>query len=146
MPFGKIRFFSEDISYFQKNKRNITHWIASVIHKENSEHDNINIIFCNDNYLLSLNKKYLNHKTLTDVITFDYSSGRISGDIYISIERVKENAKKFSQNVNDEINRTIIHGVLHLLGYTDKSTKDKKIMTTKENQYLSYMELLNVHK
>ena len=99
----------------------------------------INFIFCDDEYLHNLNVEYLDHDTLTDIITFDYTEkgGPISGDIYISKERAKENAKTYGQTLGKEIQRLLVHGVLHLLGYKDKTKKDKILMTSKEDYYLS---------
>ncbi len=98
----------------------------------------INVIFCDDSFLLEMNIKYLNHDTLTDIITFDYNEGSaISGDIFISIERVRENAGIFSKSFAEELHRVIIHGVLHLCGYKDKSRKDQVVMRMKEETYLA---------
>ncbi len=97
----------------------------------------INFIFCNDNYLQKINKEYLQHTDLTDVITFDHSQGKkLTGDIYISIERVKENASKFNATFKSEIARVMIHGILHLIGYNDKSKIEKKLMREMENKFL----------
>lgn len=134
-----IHFFSEDIAYILKEKTLIRKWIKNSISLENSKLREINIVFCSDNYLLEINQQYLKHNTFTDIITFDNSEldGVIEGDIYISIERVRENAAKFQVNERDELHRVIIHGVLHLLGYTDKTREKKRIMTGKEDHYLS---------
>jgi rRNA maturation RNase YbeY len=100
------------------------------------------LIFCSDEYLLDVNKKYLNHDYYTDIITFDYVEDKIiSGDIFISSDRVRENANQFNVSFEMELFRIIIHGILHLLGYKDKTKKDKSLMTEKENFYLS--RLLN---
>lgn len=101
----------------------------------------INFIFCSDKYLLQLNQKYLNHNTYTDIITFDNSDSQheISGDLYISVERVRENSKQFSGSFVIELQRVMIHGILHLLGYNDKSSKDKETMRNKEDYYLSLL-------
>lgn len=104
----------------------------------------INFIFCDDAYLSELNLSYLNHTTLTDIITFDYTDeGIISGDIYISIERVKENALLYSKTFQDELNRIIIHGVLHLLGNKDKKPKDKAMMRKKEDECLLLLQAIS---
>lgn len=135
---SRILFFSESINFILKNKIRARNWITNVIEEENKELLNINFIFCRDEYLLELNKKYLNHSTLTDILTFpDYQvEEKISGDIYISIERVRENAEKFAQPFEKELHRVMVHGVLHLLGYKDKSRTDKETMKMKEDYYL----------
>ena len=113
-------------------------WITKSVLKEGAAIGDINIIFCDDAFLLIKNKKYLNHSSLTDILTFDFSTGKsISGDIFISTERVKENATKYKVPFKDELNRVLIHGVLHLLGYKDKTEKEKQIMRKKEDFYLS---------
>ena len=113
-------------------------WITKSVLKEGAAIGDINIIFCDDAFLLIKNKKYLNHSSLTDILTFDFSTEKsLSGDIFISTERVKENATKYNVPFNNELNRVIIHGVLHLLGYKDKTEKEKKIMRKKEDFYLS---------
>ncbi len=113
-------------------------WIKKIILSEKKFLGDIIFVFCNDQFLLKKNIKYLNHDTLTDVISFDYSNGsEINGDIIISIERVKENAKLYNQTFSAELNRVMAHGLLHLLGYNDKSKEEAKIMKSKENYYLS---------
>ena len=113
-------------------------WITKSVLKEGAAIGDINIIFCDDAFLLIKNKKYLNHSSLTDILTFDFSTKKsLSGDIFISTERVKENATKYNVSFNKELNRVIIHGILHLLGYKDKTEKEKKIMRKKEDFYLS---------
>lgn len=132
-----IRFHKE-IPFTLKNTRKIKLWLTqsiSALHKEAGE---IHYIFCSDHYLLGLNQKFLNHDTYTDIITFDYTHNEtLSADIYISIERVKENAKTFNSSFSNELHRVMIHGVLHLTGYKDKSKKDAQIMRNMEEQYLS---------
>ena len=113
-------------------------WITNSVLKEEKTIGDINIIFCDDTFLLIKNKKYLNHSSLTDILTFDFSTEKsLSGDIFISTERVKENATKYNVSFNKELNRVITHGILHLLGYKDKTEKEKKIMRKKEDFYLS---------
>ena len=131
-----IKFYSEKISFTLKNKIILRTWIQKTIAKEKKETGDINFIFCSDSFLLQINKKYLKHDSLTDIITFDYTMNELCGDIYISIERVKYNANKFSIPFETEVHRVMIHGILHLIGYNDKSKKDKKEMTAKENNYL----------
>ncbi len=132
-----ISFYSQGISFSLKNKSKITKWTLSVVKQEKHKCDNINFIFCSDKYLVKLNKKYLRQNTLTDIITFDYSGVSIQSDIFISIDRVKENAKKFSVSFENELHRVMIHGVLHLCGYNDKSVSDTKRIRAKEDFYLS---------
>ncbi len=142
-----INFYLEDASYQLKKKKLIRKWILATISHEKAEIDNISYIFCTDSYLYKLNTEYLNHDTLTDIITFQYNSPdeAIQSDIFISIERVKENAKLYNQRLLDEVHRILIHGTLHLLGYKDKSDNEKAEMTAKENYYLSLRpeDLLN---
>ena len=115
-------------------------WIEGVIVSEKFELGEINYIFCDDDYLHNLNVEYLNHDTLTDVISFDYTVGNvIQGDIYISTERVADNAQDFKATFSDELHRVMVHGVLHYCGYKDKSENDSKIMREKENYYLSQL-------
>ncbi len=113
-------------------------WLEKIIIHEKKKLGEIVYVFCTDNYLLEKNIKFLNHNTLTDVITFDYCNNNIiSGDILISIERVYENAKEYNVNFVSELNRVMIHGLLHLLGYKDKTKTESKLMRVKENYYLS---------
>jgi len=140
MNTRKINFFQEKIDYTLKNKAFIRKWIADTIIAEGfQELGPLNFIFCTDEYLLSINQEYLHHDTYTDIITFDTSekSHRISGDIFISIERVRENASLLKVAVQDEIHRVIIHGILHLCGYLDKGKDEKQVMTEKEDHYLA---------
>ena len=134
-----IWFFSEGVKYIHPAKEKTRHWIRKIIKLERFLAGEINIIFCSDAYLSEINVKYLKNNMLTDIITFDYSEkkGWIKGDIYISVERAKENAGKFGVSFQEEIDRLIVHGILHLAGYDDKDRKDKKVMTLKEDYYLS---------
>lgn len=126
------------------NQKKITEWVTNTIHKENYKLEEISYIFCDDNYLLDLNINYLDHDTLTDIISFDYSVGKIiSGDIFISIERVKENAGKFKVDFKNELHRVIIHGILHYCGYKDKTEDEKKEMRYKEDYYLNVLNSLS---
>jgi len=136
---AKINFFTEDVEFKLKNKTHLRKWIIGSIKAEGSYVGELNFIFCSDEYLLKINQEYLNHDTYTDIITFDNSNEEeeISGDIFISIERVADNASKFKIDQQTELHRVIIHGVLHLLGFLDKTIADKTLMTSKENQYLS---------
>ena len=122
------------------NQEKITEWVTNTIHKENCKLEEISYIFCDDNYLLNLNINYLDHDTLTDIISFDYSVGKIiSGDIFISVERVKENAENFKVDFKNELHRVIIHGILHYCGYKDKTEDEKKEMRYKEDYYLKIL-------
>lgn len=113
-------------------------WILNTILEENCKEGEINYIFCSDDYLHRLNVDFLNHDTLTDIISFDYSVGKeLHGEIYISVDRVKENALDFKVPFDEEIARVIIHGILHYCGYKDKSEEDAKLMRSKEGHYLS---------
>ena len=113
-------------------------WVSDTIKNEDRLEGEINYIFCDDEYLLSLNQQYLDHDTLTDIISFDYTVGnKLHGDIYISIQRVLENASDFGVNKDDEIDRVMIHGVLHYCGYKDKTKEDQLLMRSKEDFYLS---------
>lgn len=136
---GSIRFFSEDVDFSLPKPRKTSTWIKTVITKEKKPFTEINYIFCSDKYLLNLNKGFLNHNTLTDIITFDNSSkeGIIEADIYISIERVADNSSKFRTTFDEELHRVLIHGVLHLLGYKDKKPSEKALMRKKEEACLS---------
>ena len=125
---------TEEITEINQNKK----WLNQVISNEAKEEGDITYIFCDDDYLLEKNIRFLNHNTLTDVITFDYCEGNsVSGDIFISIERVKENSEVFKVDFLTELNRVMVHGLLHLLGYKDKTERESNLMRKKENHYLS---------
>lgn len=133
-----IQFFQEDVQYRIRNTRMIRQWILNSIASENKTPGEISVVLCSDNYLHKMNNNYLKHDTYTDILTFDYSeTSSIAGDLFISIERVKENSKIFNKHVTDELHRVIIHGILHLCGYDDKTTKKREIMTSMENHYLN---------
>ena len=138
-----INFFEEDIRFKLKDKTKVKTWVKATIEAEGYKLQELNYIFCSDEYLLGINQQYLDHDTYTDIITFDNSEKEkvITGDIFISIERIRENAKKFSSGELDELHRVIIHGALHLLGYTDKTAESKKLMTNKEDWYLGIRNL-----
>jgi len=132
-----IKFFSNN-SFRLANKDRISLWLLDVIKNEEKSLNEISYNFCSDSELLKVNKEFLNHDTLTDIITFDYSGlSGISGEVLISTQRVKENAQEFSQVFNVELRRVMVHGVLHLCGFKDKTDADKLIMTEKEDFYLS---------
>ena len=136
-----IQYFKEDVAFPKISRRVTTDWLKKVIYTEEKQVGAITFIFCSDEYLLEVNKKYLNHDYYTDIITFDYVENKvISGDIFISIDRVKENALEFGTNFNNEIQRILVHGVLHLMGYKDKAKKDKILMTEMEDIYLKLLD------
>ncbi|EPR74652.1 metal-dependent hydrolase [Winogradskyella psychrotolerans RS-3] len=130
--------FNYETQFKLENTEQLSEWISNTISEENCKEGEINYIFCNDDYLHKLNVDFLDHDTLTDVISFDYSLGKeLHGDIYISVERVEENASDFNVAFKDEIARVIIHGVLHYCGYKDKTDADEKEMRSKEDYYLA---------
>ena len=135
-------FFEHEVRSGLKNKRKLSAFIDSIISKylKNIKEAGISVIFCNDTFLLEMNNNFLDHDTFTDIITFDLSESRtvVDGEIYISVERVKENAKIFKTTYNDELHRVIFHGVLHLCGFKDKKEKDKKIMRENEDYCLEH--------
>lgn len=139
-----IRFNNQNIKFFLKNKTILKQWIIKSIEKEKRKSGEINFIFCSDDDLLEINQHYLKHDTYTDIITFDYSKENktqpISGDIFISIDRVEENAKKFSKSFENELHRVLIHGILHLLGFSDKTKKTKAAMTRQEDECLKRLK------
>ena len=134
-----VHFFYEDTSFRLTNEENTRLWIKLVLDQHNGKAKNVNYIFCSDQYLLKINQEYLNHNTYTDIITFENTeeTGKIEADIFISIDRVKENAQKLASNSDSELHRVIIHGVLHLLGFNDKTEADKNRMREKEDACLS---------
>jgi probable rRNA maturation factor len=141
MSKAAIHFFSEEITFNLKHKTIIRKWLHDTIIAEGYTLDELNFIFCSDDYLLGINQQYLNHDTYTDVITFDNSevTKMITGDIFISVDRIRENAKEFKHVFIQEICRVMVHGTLHLLGYPDKTKAAKKLMTEKEDSYLSFL-------
>ena len=132
-----IRYFCEDIKFTYKNKLANNRWLKMVAGSEIRKIGDINVIFCSDNYILDVNMKYLQHDYFTDIITFDYCEGKIlSGDLFISVDSVRENSIEFGTDFEEELHRVIVHGVLHLIGYDDHTEEDKKMMRQKENYYL----------
>lgn len=130
--------FNYEIDFELKNSEEVKSWISKVILEEKCNEGDINYIFCSDEYLHKINVKFLNHDTLTDIISFDYSIGKeLHGDIYISVDRVTENASDYGTNFIDELDRVIIHGILHYCGYKDKTNDDELLMRSKEDYYLS---------
>lgn len=138
---AKINFFVENINFKLKKKLILKKWILQVSKNEHFIIENLNYIFCSDSYLLEINKTYLKHDDFTDIITFDSSEIKhiISGDIYISLERVVENSAKLNIMFEQELYRVMIHGLLHLCGYTDKNPLDKLKMTEMEDISLSFL-------
>ncbi|MFY0628882.1 MAG: rRNA maturation RNase YbeY [Flavobacteriaceae bacterium] len=129
--------FNYETDFILKNEEKLSSWISNIIDLEESELGEINYIFCDDNYLLKINLQFLEHDTFTDIISFDYTLGKvINGDIYVSVERVKENAQKYNVTFDNELHRVIIHGVLHYLGFKDKTEEEKQQMRDKENTAL----------
>ena len=127
--------FNYELDFEIQNEEEYSHWISSVLLSEEKLEGEINYIFVDDDYLLDLNQKHLNHDTLTDVISFDYSLGNeIHGDIYISIDRVRDNALDFNVTFEEELKRVMIHGILHYCGYKDKTEADEKLIRSKEDE------------
>ncbi len=133
-----IRFSVQDVHFELENEQNLKKWISNVVLRRGKAVGNISYLFCDDNYLLGVNRQYLNHDTYTDIITFDYVVGNlVSGDIMISVDRVGENAEKFGVPFEQELHRVVIHGVLHLLGQGDKTDSEAAEMRRLENDALA---------
>ena len=127
--------FNYETDFQLDNETQFSDWISRVILSENKKEGDINYIFCDDEYILEINKQYLDHDYYTDIISFDYSVGNeLNGDIFVSIDRVKENATDFNATFDDELKRVIIHGILHYCGYKDKSEEDEAVMRSKEDE------------
>lgn len=145
-----ITFNFIDLSFTLIKRKLLRLWVVSTIVQENFSCGVINFNFCSDEYLLKLNRKHLNHDYYTDIITFDIGeAGLISGDIYISVDRVKDNAKQNNTPFAKELHRVMIHGILHLCGYKDSSINEKRLMRNKENKHLAKLDLFsreNTHK
>ena len=134
MNLSKINFYSEN-DFILDDEDLYTSWLEVVIASEAKKLEELTYIFCDDEYLLKINMEYLDHDTYTDIITFDYSVGKIlQGDIYISIERVAENAETFNVKFEEELRRVLVHGILHLSGYKDKEESDVALMRSKEEE------------
>lgn len=132
--------FNYETDFSLEDEDRLAAWISSVITSEGFTEEEINYIFCGDEYLFKLNVEFLDHDTLTDIISFDYSIGKIiQGDIFISVERVKENAQDFNVEFLNELHRVMVHGVLHYCGYKDKSETDEALMRSKEDFYLKQL-------
>ncbi|MCZ8196562.1 MAG: rRNA maturation RNase YbeY [Flavobacterium sp.] len=127
--------FNYETEFQLENETQFSDWISRVILSENKKEGDINYIFCDDEYILEINKQYLDHDYYTDIISFDYSVGNeLNGDIFVSIDRVKDNAIDFNATFDDELKRVIIHGILHYCGYKDKSEEDEALMRSKEDE------------
>ncbi|MBQ9400430.1 MAG: rRNA maturation RNase YbeY [Bacteroidales bacterium] len=138
-----VRYFTEDTDFKFKGKLLNNKWYKFVAESEVRKLGDINVIFCSDNYLLDINIKYLHHDYFTDIITFDYSEGKtISGDLFISVDSVKENAVFYKTEFEEELNRVLVHGVLHLIGYDDHSEDEIATMRSKENYYLGIRKVI----
>ena len=139
MKESNISFYSVG-TFSLKTEAAVAACIKAIAAEESRKVGDITFVFCDDNYLLKINKEFLDHDTYTDIITFDYSVGNeMISEVYVSTTRVEENAKKYKQTFENEIHRVIIHGVLHLCGYNDKTEEEKQIMRDKENHYLSLL-------
>lgn len=138
----RISFHYQVPSFRIKNKKRLTDWILLIAFLEKKEVEKIDFIFCNDEYLLQLNKKFLSQKNYTDILTFNYSEKKksITAEIYSSIDRVRENAKLFNVSFEEELHRVIIHGILHCMGYHDKNDRDQRKMHNKEDECLRLLE------
>jgi len=139
-----ISYFTEGVKFLFKNRRATNSWLKTVAESEIRRIGAVNIIFCSDNYILDVNMKYLQHDYFTDIITFDYCEEDVlSGDLFISIDSVRENAFFYGTEFNDELNRVIVHGLLHLIGYDDHTEKDIGIMRSKEDYYLGIRKIFD---
>lgn len=140
----QISYFAENISFPDINSEQISQWIIKIIRQESAKPGDVSIIFCNDTYLLSINQKYLDHDYYTDIVCFDYcENDTVSGDLFISIERIKENAIKYNTQFLDELHRVIIHGIFHLLGFDDKTEDERMKMRSKENGALEQINKIS---
>lgn len=135
-----IQYVSEGITFELSDKKRISRWIMEVVQREKKQIKNVTYIYCSDEYLYNINIIYLKHDTYTDIITFPHSYSPIESDIFISIDRVRDNAKKFAVDFKTELHRVIIHGILHLCGYKDKTEEEQTLMTKKENEALSLLD------
>ena len=130
--------FNKELDFNLENGKCLSNWLSQVVDNEEYKEGELNFIFCSDDSLLEKNMTFLKHDTLTDIISFDYTIGKlISGDIFISVERVRENALTYEVSFNDELHRVMVHGILHYCGYMDKKDSDKELMRSKEDYYLS---------
>ena len=138
-----ISYYKEDTDFIFKGKNLNNRWLRMVAGSEIRRIGDVSIIFCSDNYILDVNMRYLQHDYFTDIITFDYCEGdKLSGDLFISVDSVRENALFYGTEFSDELNRVMVHGLLHLIGYDDHTEEEQKIMREKEDYYLSLRENL----
>lgn len=139
MKEESIHFFTEDTTYQLRQRIEIRSWLKSIAKKEKYSILELNYIFCSDEYLLQINKDFLDHDYYTDIITFDNSEvkGKIEGDIFVSIDRVRDNAQQQKTSLKDELHRVLAHGLLHLTGYKDKTSEENKMMRKKEDTALA---------
>lgn len=138
-----VRYYTEDTDFAFKKKAFNNLWLKTVAESEIRKLGNVNIIFCSDNYILDVNMKYLSHDYFTDIITFDYCEGQVlSGDLFISVDSVRENSIFYGTEFPEELNRVIVHGLLHLIGYDDHTEEDIAVMRSKENYYLELRKSL----
>lgn len=138
-----VSYHFEDVDFIFKGKAKNSKWLRLVAESEIRILGDINIIFCSDNYILDINQKFLSHDYFTDIITFDYCEGeRLNGDLFISVDSVRENALEYGEEFDRELARVMVHGILHLIGYDDHTAKDQKIMRSKEDYYLSLRDVL----
>jgi rRNA maturation RNase YbeY len=138
-----IKFFNEDTNFQLKERNQLKKWINQVIQNEGFIQGDINFIFTSDEYLLNINKEYLSHNYYTDIVTFNYcEEPNINGDIFISIDTIKNNSTRFSVSFLEELHRVMIHGILHLIRYDDQSDEEKDAMRQKENYYLERLKKL----
>lgn len=139
-----VRYFTEDTNFVFKQKALNNKWYKMVAESEIRKIGDINVIFCSDRYILDVNMKYLQHDYFTDIITFDYCEGKVlSGDLFISVDSVRENSEYYHTSFEDELNRVLVHGVLHLIGYDDHKEEDIRVMRAKEDYYLDIRRALN---
>lgn len=142
----ELTFFSEDCKFVVEDTERYEKWIDLTVKTEKMVSETINIIFCSDDYILKINNEYLQHDYFTDIITFDYSENvndikHISGDLFISIDTVRLNADAYEVRFREELDRVMVHGILHLIGYNDKSVEQQKEMSSKEDYYLGKREV-----
>lgn len=136
-----ISYFSEETDFSLSHPEYTSQWVHKTIIEENLDQGEVSIIFCSDDYLLKVNQEHLQHDYYTDIITFQYSSNPVSGDLFISIDRIRENANDYGVSFDTELHRVIIHGILHIIGYKDKTIADVNLIRSKEDYYLSKLSL-----
>lgn len=140
-----VNYCLQDIKFLYNRKRSTRRWLNEVAAAESTSLGDINIIFCSDAYILEINKKYIGHDYYTDIITFDYCIGSIlSGDLFISIDTVRDNASFYNSTFDEELHRVIVHGILHLIGYDDKTDNERSVMRSMENRYLELRRSMNL--